>query len=86
MRLAIQEKKTPDSSLPDPSKVGLSASETEWMYELWVLWRALDKPSNVSVLAKEIIDGHGGLIAGLLEIESLFAKTRQQLEEQNPKK
>jgi len=86
MRLAIEEKRKPDSGLPEPSEVGFSASETEWMYELWTLWRALDKPPNISVLAREIIDGHGGLIAGLLEIESLFAKTRQQLEEQEPKK
>jgi len=66
--------------------VGFSASETEWMWDLWTIWKALGKPPNVSVLAKEIIDGHGGLIAGLLEMESLFAKTRQQLDEQNPKK
>jgi hypothetical protein len=84
-KLAIEEKKTPDSSLPDPSEWGISASETEWAYELWVQWRALGKPPNVSVLVNEIVGGYGGVITMLLELESIYAKTKQQIEDQQPK-
>jgi hypothetical protein len=83
--LAVEEKRTPDSSLPDPSTWGISASETEWAYELWAQWRALGKPPNVSVLVNEIVNGYGGVITLLLELESIYAKTKQQLEEQSPK-
>jgi hypothetical protein len=84
-RLSVEENKTPDSSLPDPSEWGISASETEWAYDLWVQWRALGKPPNVSVLVNEIASGYGGVITLLLELESIYAKTKQQLEEQKPK-
>jgi len=83
--LVIEEKKTPDTSLPDPSSVGFSVSEMEWGYELWLRWRALGKPPQVSMLMKEISDGYGGVISMLLEMESLYSKTKQQLEEQEPK-
>ena len=82
--LAINERRKPDNSLPDPSSLGFAASETEWGYELWALWRALGKPPQVSVLMKEISEGYGGVIAMMLEMESLYDKTKQQLEEQNP--
>lgn len=84
-KLAIEEERTPDSSLPDPSTWGISASETEWAYELWAQWRALGKPPNVSVLVNEIVNGYGGVITLLLELESVYAKTKQQLEDQKPK-
>ena len=83
-KLAVEEKRTPDSSLPDPSKWGISASETEWAYDLWAQWRTLGKPPNVSVLVNEIVNGYGGVITLLLELESIYSKTKQQLEEQNP--
>ena len=85
-RLAAEEDRTPDSNLPDPSSWGISASETEWAYELWTQWRALGKPPNVSVLVNEIVGGYGGVITLLLELESIYAKTKQQLDEQKPKK
>jgi hypothetical protein len=85
MRLAIEEKKTPDDSLPDPSEVGFSASDTEMIYNLWVVWRALGKPPNISMLIKELID-YEGVIGGLLEMESLYARVQRQFESQNPKK
>ena len=84
-KLAKEEQKTPDSSLPDPSTWGIAASETEWAYDLWVQWRALGKPPNVSVLINEITNGYGGVITLLLELESIYAKTKQQIEEQKPK-
>ena len=86
MRLATEERKKPDSSLPDPSELGFSASEAEWVYEMWVRWRALGKPPQVSTLMKEIAGGYGGVISALLQLESLYEKTKQQLDEQNPKK
>ena len=82
MALAISEKRKPDNSLPDPSELGFSVSETEWAYELWTQWRALGKPPNVSVLMNEIADGYGGVITMLLEMESLYDKTQQQIEDQ----
>lgn len=84
-RLVQEEKKTPDNSLPDPSSLGFSVSEMEWGYELWLRWRALGKPPQVSILMREISEGYGGVISLLLEIESLYAKTKRQLEEQLPK-
>ena len=83
-RLAVEEKRTPDSSLPDPSELGFSVSEMEWGYELWLRWRALGKPPQVSTLMKEISEGYGGVISMLLEMESLYSRTKQQLEEQSP--
>jgi len=83
--LVVEENKTPDTSLPDPSAVGFSASEMDWGYELWLRWRALGKPPQVSVLMKEISEGYGGVISMLLEMESLYAKTKQQVEEKLPK-
>jgi len=80
-----EEKKTPDSSLPDPSNLGFSVSEMEWGYELWLRWRALGRPPQVSTLMKEISEGYGGVISLLLEMESLYSKTKQQIEEQQPK-
>jgi hypothetical protein len=85
-QLAVEEERTPDSSLPDPSTWGISASETEWAYELWTQWRALGKPPNVSVLVNEIVGGYGGVITLLLELESIYGRVRQQLNEQKPKK
>ncbi len=84
-RLAASEERKPDDSLPDPSEVAFSASETEWMYELWTFWRALGRPPNVSTLMKEIV-ANGGVVTGLLQLESMYAKVKQQLENQNPKK
>jgi len=84
--LAINERKTQDNSLPDPSELKLSPSEVEMGYELWCIWRALDKPPNISVLIKEIAHGYGGMISLMLQLESLYAKTKRQLEEQSPKK
>ena len=86
MRLAIEEKRKPDTSLPDPSDLGFSASETEMLYELWSIWKALGRPPNISILIDELVRGHGGVIAGLLQMDTLYAKTQQQLEDQNPKK
>ena len=82
----MEEKRKPDNSLPDPALLGFTASETEWFWDLWVKWTALGEPPQVSVLVQEIISGYGGIIAGLLEMKSLYAKTKQQLDEQNPKK
>jgi len=84
-KLAQEEQKTPDNSLPDPSKWEVSASETEWAYDLWVQWRALGKPPNVSVLVNEIAGGYGGVITLLLEMESIYSKTKQQIEGEKPK-
>jgi hypothetical protein len=81
----VEEKKTPDTSLPDPAAVGFSASEMEWGYELWLRWRALGKPPQISGLMKEISEGYGGVISMLLEMESLYAKMKQQLEGEKPK-
>jgi hypothetical protein len=87
IRLAAEERKTPSDSLPDPSEVGFSASETEWMWDLFVMWTALGEPPQVSVLVNEIISGYGGIIAGLLEMKSLYAKVKQKTNnEQNSKK
>jgi hypothetical protein len=72
--------------LPDPSEVGFSASETEWMYEFWIKWRAMGKPSDVSKLAQELATGHGALISGLLQMDSLYGRIQQQLKNQEPKK
>ena len=85
-RLAVEEDRTPDSNLPDPSTLGISASEAEWAYDLWVQWRALGKPPNVSVLVNEIVGGYGGVISLLLELESIYGRTKKQLDEQKPKK
>lgn len=85
MALAVAEEKTPDDSLPDPSELGFSASEAEWVYVLWTQWRALGKPPQVSTLMKEIADGYGGVIAGLLEMESLFNKAKLQIENKKPR-
>lgn len=84
MRLAIEEKRKPDNSLPDPSELGISASEVEWIYNLWSTWRALGRPPQVSVLMREMAGGYGSVISLLLQMESLFAKTQQQLEESEP--
>ncbi len=86
MKLAVEERRKPDSSLPDPSEVGLTPSEVEWGYELWSMWKALNRPPQVSVLMRELANGYGGVITMLLQLESIYEKTRQQLEEQNPKK
>ena len=86
MRLAVEEQKKPDDSLPDPSEVAFSASETEMFYELWSIWHALGKPPNISTLANELASGHGALISGLLQMETLYARVKQQLENQKPKK
>jgi hypothetical protein len=56
------------------------------MYSLWTIWRALGKPSDISRLVNELATGHGALISGLLEMESLYASVKQQLENQNPAK
>jgi len=82
---AISEKRKPDTSLPDPSELGMSASETEWAYEFWLQWRALGKPPQVSMLMKEISGGYGGVITLLLQLESLYAKVQQQIEDQHGK-
>lgn len=34
----------------------------------------------------ELINGYGGVITMLLELETIYEKTKQQLDEQNPKK
>ena len=54
------------------------------MWDLWTKWTALGEPPQVSVLVNEITQGYGGIIAGLLEMKSLYARTKKQLEEQNP--
>lgn len=86
MKLAVEERRKTDSSLPDPLELGLLPSEVEWGYELWATWKALGRPPQVSALMREIASGYGGVIAMLLQLESIYEKTRQQLEEQNPKK
>lgn len=86
MQLAINEKRKPDNSLPDPSELGLSPSEVEMGYELWTRWKALGRPPQVSVLVNEIANGYGGVINLLLQLESIYDKTKQQLEEQKPTK
>ena len=85
MALAREEKRKPDDSLPDPSELDLTESEVEWGYQLWGIWRALGKPPNVSTLMREIAGGYGGVITMLLRLESIYDKTKQQLENQNPK-
>ena len=84
--LVIEEKRKPDNSLPDPAELAFSPNETKWGYELWTQWRALGKPPQVSVLMGEIANGYGGVITMLLEMESLYAKTQQQIDDQNPTK
>ncbi len=86
MRLAIEEERTPDDSLPDPAELPFTASETEWLTDLWLQWRALGKPPQISVLMKEITDGYGGIIAAMLKMESLYGKARLQLENRKPKR
>jgi hypothetical protein len=71
--------------LPDPDQLGLTASETEWAYELWTIWRAMGKPPNVSALMQDLARGYGGAIAMLLELESIYAKHKLQIEERKPK-
>lgn len=85
-KLAQEEWRKSDNSLPDPLELGLLPSEIEWGYELWSIWKALNKPPQVSVLMNEIANGYGGVITMLLQLESIYEKTRRQLEEQNPKK
>jgi len=84
--LAISERKTQDDSLPDPSELKLSPSEVEWGFELWSLWKALDRPPQVSVLMDELARGYGGVITMLLQLESIYDKTKRQIENQNPTK
>ena len=86
MRLAASEKRKPDDSLPDPAEVDFSVSETEFIYELWTLWKAMGRPPQVSVLINELSSGYGGVITKLLQLESMYDKTKLQLENQNPKK
>ena len=82
--MAVNEKKTPDDSLPDPSELGFSESELEWIYQLWLQWRSLGRPPQISILMKEFTDGYGGVIAGLLQMESIYARVKQQMENQSP--
>lgn len=56
------------------------------IYNLWLEWRALGKPPQVSTLVKEITSGYGGLITALLKMESWYEKVKQQIENQSPKK
>jgi len=84
--LAISERKTQDDSLPDPSELKLSPSEVEMGYELWSIWRALNRPPHISELMTEIANGHGGMITLMLQLESIYDKTKRQIENQNPTK
>ena len=86
MKLAVDEKRKPDTNLPDPLELGLLPSEMEWGFELWSFWKALGRPPQVSVLMTELINGYGGVINLLLQLETIYEKTKQQLDEQTPKK
>ena len=56
----------------------------EWLYELWTIWRATEKRYLPSQLIPELMSGHGRILTGLFDMESLYAKVQAQLKGQKP--
>ena len=85
MRLAAREGGE-DEGLPEPEQLSFAPDEFDLIYELWVLWVATDKRYLPSQLIPELQSGYGRILTGMLEMESLYAKTKAQLKKQLPTK
>lgn len=83
-QLAIHEGNEPDDSLPDPETLPMNVDEMGMLYELWLLWSATEKRYLPSQLIPEILSGHGRLLSGMMEMETLFMKTKAQIKKQKP--
>ena len=86
MNLAIREgNDTPDDSLPEPSDVPFTPDELDFIYEFWTVWCADGKKHLPSELIREFQLGYGWILTGLNYMESLYDKTKMQLNNQKPK-
>lgn len=84
MELAKREGSTPDDSLPDPENLSFASDELEFAYDLWAIWSATDKRYLPSQLIPEMLSGHGRMLTGIMEVESLYNKVKAQLKKQMP--
>jgi hypothetical protein len=83
MRLAQREGGEAEE-LPEPDTLPFEPDEFEFMYELWTLWAATDKRYLPSQLVPEMLSGYGRILTNLLEMESLYGKTKAYLKKQAP--
>lgn len=84
MELARAELATPDNSLPDPESLSIAPGEIDFIYRLWVVWRATDKRYLPSQLVPELLSGHGRLLTDLFDVDALYGKVMGQLKGQKP--
>jgi hypothetical protein len=84
MELGRREASTPDNSLPDPESLPFDPDEMEWMYQLWAIWTATEKRYLPSQLIPELLSGHGRILTGLFDMESLYSKVKAQFKKQTP--
>ncbi len=83
LELARREGST-DDNLPDPENLPFAPDETEMLYDLWAIWVATDKRYLPSQLIPELQAGYGRILTGLMHMEGLYSKTKQQLKKQTP--
>lgn len=84
MNLAIREGSSSSDNLPEPETLPFDPDEMEWIYELWTLWTATEKRYLPSQLIHEMLSGHGRILTGLFDMESLYARTKQDLKNRMP--
>jgi len=82
MALAAKEGEETSGDLPDPSELPFGVDEMGMIYDLWLLWAATEKRYLPSQLIPELLSGHGRLLTGIMEMESLFAKAKMQVKRQ----
>lgn len=83
MRLA-QREGGEVGDLPEPETLPFDPDEFEFTYNLWTLWTATDKRYLPSQLIPEMLSGYGRILTNLLEMESLYGKTKAQVKKQAP--